>query len=49
MALRKKDLVPPLVPLLPCWSVVIADSEAGASSKTRVRDGLVLVKQRWLH
>ena len=28
LALRKKDLVPPLMPLLPCWSVVIAAFEA---------------------
>ena len=28
--MRKKDLVPPLVLLLPCQSVVIADSETGA-------------------
>ena len=39
LALRKKDLVPPLMPLLPCWSVVIAAFETGVSSKTGVRDG----------
>ena len=34
LALRKKDLVPPLVPLLPRWSIVIAASETGMSTKT---------------
>ena len=48
LAFKKKDLVPPLAILLPCSSVVIAASEAGVSTKTRVRDGSVLVKQRWL-
>ena len=43
LSLRKQDLVPPLVILLPCWSVVIAASEAGVSTKTRVREGSVLV------
>ena len=35
-ALRKKDLVPPLVALLPRWSVAIATSETGVSTKTGV-------------
>ena len=48
LALRKKDLVPPLVPLLPCWSNVIAASETGVSTKTGIRDGSVLKDQRWL-
>ena len=34
LALRKKDLVPPLVPLLPYWSIVLADSETGVSTET---------------
>ena len=34
-ALRKKDIVPPLVPLLPHWSVVIAASETGVSTADR--------------
>ena len=46
--MRKKDLVPPLVPIFPCWSVVIAASETGVSTKTGVRDGSVLMDQRWL-
>ena len=41
LALKKKDLVPPLVPLLPCWLVVIAASETGVSTSTRVLDGSV--------
>ena len=45
-ALRKKDGVPPLMPLLPCWSVVAAAFENGVSTKTVVRDGLVLMEQR---
>ena len=40
--------VSPLVPLLPSWSVVIAASETGVSTKTRARDGSVLMDQRWL-
>ena len=32
LALRKKDLVPRQVPLLHCWSVVIAASEIGVKS-----------------
>ena len=36
------------VPLCPCWSVVIAASETGVSSKTGVRDGLVPMDQRWV-
>ena len=43
LALRKKDLVPRLVPLLPCWSVVIAASTTGVFAKTGVRDGSVLM------
>ena len=48
LALRKKNLVPPLVPLFPCWWVVIAASETGASTKIGIRDGSVLVDQCWL-
>ena len=48
LALRKKDLVPPLVPLLSCWSVLIAAGETGVSATTGVRDGSVLMDQRWL-
>ena len=48
LALKKKDLVPPLMPLLPCWSVVIAALVFGVHTNTGVRDGLVLVDQRWL-
>ena len=40
--MRKKDLVPLLVPLLPCWSVVIAAYETGVFTK------IVLMDQRWL-
>ena len=47
-ALKKKDFVPPLVPLVPCWSIVIAASEAGVSTKTGIRDGSVSMDQRWL-
>ena len=47
LTLRKKDLVPPLVPLPPCWLVVIAASEIGVSTKTGVRDESVLMDQRW--
>ena len=43
---RKKDFVPPLVPLVPCWSIVIAASEAGVSTKTGIRDGSVSMDQR---
>ena len=42
--LRKKELVPPLAPLLPCWSIVIARFR----TKTGIRDGSVLTDQRWL-
>ena len=48
LALRQKDLVPPLVPLLPCWSIVITASEIGVSAKTKVLDGSVLMVQRWV-
>ena len=48
LALRKKDLVPLLVPLLPCWSIVTAASETAVLFKTGVRDGSVLMDQRWL-
>ena len=48
LALRTKELVPPLVPLLPCWSVAIAASETVVSTKTGVRDVSVLTDQRWL-
>ena len=48
VALRKKDLVPPLVPHLPCWSVVFAASETGVPAKTGVRGGSVFVDQLWL-
>ena len=48
LALRKKDLVPPLVPLLPCRSIVIAASETGVPTKTGIGDGWVLMDQRWL-
>ena len=34
LALRNKDRVPPLLPLLPCWSVVIAAFETAVSAKT---------------
>ena len=47
LALRKKDIVPPLGPLLTCWSVVIATSEVGVSIKAEFRDGSVLMDQRW--
>ena len=46
--IEKKDRVTPLVPLFPFWSVVIAASKTGMSTKTEVRDGSVLVDQRWL-
>ena len=49
LALRSEDLVPPLVPLLPCWSVVIAASESGVSTKIRISHGSVFMDQRWLH
>ena len=48
LALGKKDLFSPLVPLLLCWSVVIAASDTGVSTKTGVRDGSVFMDQRWL-
>ena len=41
--LEKKDLVPPLLLLLPCWSVVIAASETGVSTKT----GSVMGRSSW--
>ena len=34
LQLRKNDLVPPLAPLLPCWSIVIAASETEVSTNT---------------
>ena len=43
-ALRKKNVVPPLVLLLTCWSVVIAASETGVFTKTGIRDGSVVGK-----
>ena len=49
LALRKNDLLPPLVPLLPCWSIVTAASEAGAPTKTRICYGSVFMDQRWLN
>ena len=50
VALRKKDIVLPLSPMLYCWSIVIAASETGVSTSTPtgVRDGSVLMDQRWL-
>ena len=45
---EKKDLVPPLVPNLPCCSVVIGASGTVVSTKTGVRDGSVLMDQRGL-
>ena len=48
LALRKKNLIAPLVPLLPRWSVGIAASETGVFTKTGVRDGSVLIDQRWV-
>ena len=48
-ALIKKDLVRPLVLFLPCWSVVIAVSETGVSTKMEVHHWSVLMKQRWLY
>ena len=47
LALRMKDIVPPFVPLLPCWSIVIAATEArGVATKTSVSDGSVFMDQR---
>ena len=46
LTLRKRDLAPPLISVLPFWSVVIAASETGVSTKTGVRDGSVLIDQR---
>ena len=43
LEIKKKDLAPPLVPLLSGWSVVIAAAETGVSTKTRDRDGSVLM------
>ena len=48
LAFKTKDLVPPLVPLFPCWSVVIAASKNGVSTKTGVRDGSVFMDQHQL-
>ena len=48
LALRKNDLVPPLAPLLPCWSIVIAASETGVSTRTGIRDESVVMDQLWL-
>ena len=44
----EKDLFSPIAPLLPCWSIVIAASESGVSTKTGVFDGSVLMDQRLL-
>ena len=41
LTLNKKGLVPPVVPLLPCWSIVISAYETGVSTP-------VLMDQRWL-
>ena len=46
--IEKEDIDPMLVPLLPCWSIVIAASETGVSTKTGTRDGSVLMDHRWL-
>ena len=46
--MREKDLVPPLAPLLSCWSIMIAASETGVSTKTGIRDGSVLMDRRGL-
>ena len=43
LTLKKKALVPPLVQLLPWWSIVIAVSDIGVSTKTEVHDGSVLM------
>ena len=48
LALRKKGLVPPLMPFLPCRSVTIAAFETGVATKARVREGSVLMAQRCL-
>ena len=47
MERKKKELVPSLVPLHPCQSVVITTYEAKVFTKTGVRDGSVLVDQSW--
>ena len=47
LALKKMDLVTTPASLFPCWSVVIAFCETGVSTKTRIRDGSVLMDQRW--
>ena len=43
LTLKSKDLAPPLVARLPFWSIVIAASETGVSTKTGIRDGSDLV------
>ena len=45
LTLKKKDLVPPLVPRLPRLSIVIAGSETGVSTNTGIRDGSVWVNK----
>ena len=48
-ALRKKDLVPPLALLLPCWSPVDRSFRNWSVCQDQeLRDGPVLVNQRWL-
>ena len=47
LLLLMTNLVSSLVPFLPWWSVVIAACETGVFTKTRVRDGSVLVDQSW--
>ena len=43
--IEKEGCVPQLLPLLPCWSVVIAASETGGRTRTEVRDGLQWVNK----
>ena len=47
LALRRKDLVPPLVPLFRCWLIMVAAS-AGVSAKIGISDGSVVMDRRWL-
>ena len=44
LALRRKDIAPPLMPLLFCLPVDIAGFATDVSARTRVRDGSVIVQ-----
>lgn len=48
MALRRADFLPPTVGATGTWSILIAPSEIGATTKTGDSDDSILLDSRWL-